>query len=90
MNLKYRVNTEQKVNNFPKIRPEEKCARKLENRIFELKQISMAIILPISICFSSNLLLLSCPSIEQVFWYDLLLFSPRNTEFLPIFAILQS
>ena len=63
MDLKYRANTEQKVNNFPKIRPEEKCARQLENRIFEyfLKQISMAIILPISICFSSNLLFTVAP-----------------------------
>ena len=32
MNLKYRVNTEQKVNNFPKIQPEEKCSRQLDNR----------------------------------------------------------
>ena len=30
MDLKFRVNTEQKVNNFPKIRPEEKCARQLD------------------------------------------------------------
>ena len=32
MDLKYRVNTEQKVNNFPKIRPEEKCEKQFDSR----------------------------------------------------------
>ena len=32
MDLKYRVITEQKVNNFPKIRPQEKCEKQLDNR----------------------------------------------------------
>ena len=32
MDLKYRVITEQKVNNFTKIRPQEKCEKQLDNR----------------------------------------------------------
>ena len=32
MDLKYRAITEQKVNNFPKIRPQEKCEKQLDIR----------------------------------------------------------
>ena len=32
MDLKYRAITEQKVDNFPKIRPQEKCEKQLDNR----------------------------------------------------------